>query len=278
MQCLGLIFTVVFAVGLSAPRAEAARGPVPKPIQPKPPVVEAAEIPGLPPTRTPTEPPAPTEGGDSRAPAQAPAEAPRPSAAVAPGAATVTRVVGEVGEQIITSREVQINDIVEQAAFGRLPGMTAIRVLKGSEKTFPNEVGNVLREWVVYLEARAFESGEVPKIELQQSIRAVQDGVAALAAWSRLEPSSQEVAEILERKIVAKRFLRLKSDSAQVPITDAEALAYYKKNRLKFGNLPFTSFRENIKAFLIKQQMDRRLQDWLEVLERKYKVRNFIAG
>jgi hypothetical protein len=187
-------------------------------------------------------------------------------------------VVGEVGEQIITSREVQINDIVEQAVFGRMPGRTEIRVLHGNEKGFPNDVQNVLREWLVYLEARSFDSAEVSKADLLKAGKTVQENTAGLVVWQSLEASNLEISEILERKLVSKRFLRLKTDSAQVPISDAEALAYYKKNRLKFGNLPFASFRENIKTFLIKQQMDRRLQDWIEVLERKYKVRNFIAG
>lgn len=266
-----------FVFTLSIPLM-AARGPVPRPIQPKPPTVESPEIPGLP-----TTPQTSSAAEAGRAPASAPApkvppqESSRPQPTPA-SLLTVTRVVGEGGDQIITSREVQMNDVIEQAAFGRLPGVTSIRVLKGNEKSFPNDVGNVLREWIIYLEASAFESSQVPKVELDRAISAVNEGVARLAAWSQLEPSAQEVADILERKIVAKRFLRLKSDSAQVPITDAEALAYYKKNRLKFGNLPFVTFRENIKTFLIKQQMDRRLQDWLEVLERKYKVRNFIAG
>ncbi|MCM2281888.1 MAG: hypothetical protein NDI61_08585 [Bdellovibrionaceae bacterium] len=281
-----LLFTTITLALAAAPEgrvAFAARGPVPRPIQPQPPAVEPAEMPGLPGVKgTGTGSGAGVAGPDSgRGPASSvPAAESRPAAApsAVPVAVTVTRVVGEVAEQIITSREVQLNDVIEQAAFGRLPGMTSIRVLKSTEKTFPGDVDAVLREWAIYLEARSFETGEVGRAELQKSLRAVQEAVSGVEVWSQLEPSSQEIMDILERKIIAKRFLRLKTDSAQVPITDAEALAYYKKNRLKFGNLPFTSFRENIKTFLIKQQMDRRLQDWSQVLERKYKVRNFIAG
>lgn len=273
---------------------------MPRPIQRKPPQVDAAEVPGLSSLplpgatggtqeNSPSRAPSSKDKETSRAPvsgARSPASSVNSSAGYSPASSsvllTLTRVVGEIGEdankQVITSREVQINDVIEQAAFGRLPGMASIRVLRGNEKGFPGDVDRVLREWVVYLEAREFESGEVAKSELQRSIRLVMDSVAGQEAWTKLEVSPQEVAETLERKIVAKRFLRLKTDSAQVPITDEEALAYYKKNRLKFGNLPFASFRENIKTFLSKQQMDRRLQDWIQVLERKYKVRNFIAG
>lgn len=202
------------------------------------------------------------------------------------GVRSLTRVVGEIERPmersiertIVTSREVQINDAIEQAVYGRPLGQTQIRVLQGTEKSFAKDVQTVLREWVIYLEAKSFESGDVSHADLQKALRAVQDNVSHLPAWQGLEPSTAEVNDILERKLISKKFLRLKTDSAQVPISDAEAMAYFKKNRLRFGNMPFTSFRENIKTFLIKQQMDRRLHEWLDVLERKYKVRNFIAG
>lgn len=222
------------------------------------------ELPGLP-------------GSPSKKNSRNPASVPATEVAPATGL-PITRVVGEAGEQIITSREVQINDMLEQAVYGRLPGQTEIRALRGNEKAFPNEVQTVLREWIIFIEAKSFDSGDVTAAEVQRSVKTAEDALKKMPAWQALEPSGSEVSEILERKMVAKKFLRLKTDSAQVPITDAEALAYYKKNRIKFGSLPFSSFRENIKTFLIKQQMDRRLQEWLEVLERKYKVRNFIAG
>jgi len=194
---------------------------------------------------------------------------------------SITRVVGEVGESstlFITSREVRINDVIEQAVFGRLPGMTEVRVLRGTEKNFAKHVQEVLREWVIFLEARAFDSTVVSDEEMSKSLNALNASVGKLPEWRALEPTPSEVSEILKRKLIAKRFLSLKSESAYVPISESEAMAYFQKNRLKFGNLPFSSFRDNIKSFLSKQQMDRRLEDWIEVLEKKHRVRNFIAG
>ncbi len=259
-------FSSVISVCLFSFSIQAARQPSHlKPIKPQPQVSQdqEAEIPGLPGAPTPKK---------SRQPAST------KSQEVTPSTLTITRVVGEAAENIITSREVQINDMLEQAAFGRLPGQTQIRALRGSEKNFPIEVQTVLREWVIYIEAKSFDSSDVSQADLARTLKTAQENLSSIPAWKSLDATSAEISEILERKLAAKKFLRLKTDSAQVPITDNEALAYYKKNRLKFGELPFSSFRENIKTFLIKQQMDRRLAEWLEVLERKYKVRNFIAG
>ncbi|MNY60610.1 hypothetical protein D3C86_1971860 [compost metagenome] len=59
-------------------------------------------------------------------------------------------------------------------------------------------------------------------------------------------------------------------------ITDQEAQAYYDKNRIKFGSMPFSNFKENIKTFLAQQQLEERLRSWFEVIKRKYKVRNLL--
>ena len=190
----------------------------------------------------------------------------------------VTKAVGEAGAQIVTSREVRINDMIEQALYTKDPGQKGIQPLTGSESTFQGEVATVLMEWAVYLEAKSFSSKTIPENELEKAIKTVRSATQAVPAWHDLDPSHAEVREIVERKLTAKNFMHLKTESSLVPITDSEALNYFQKNRLKFGNLPFSAFRENIKSFLIKQQTDRRLKDWVDVLNRKYKVRNFIAG
>ncbi|MES2854262.1 MAG: hypothetical protein V4692_00285 [Bdellovibrionota bacterium] len=98
------------------------------------------------------------------------------------------------------------------------------------------------------------------------------------SAWQKLEVSSEELRSMISRKLMASSFSRLKTDPQLSPISDDEALSYYRKNRLRFGSLPFSSFKENIKSFLIKTQTEKRMNEWHEVLRRKFKVRNFISG
>ena len=187
----------------------------------------------------------------------------------------ITKVVGELSDRIVTSREIQINEALEQAISDKTSGL---RIMSVKDPAFPGDVTRVLNEWAVYLEAQSFSAKPPLRAEAQKRLRAVLDVWTPRADWQSLEVSEGELREQMERKLLAKEFIRLKTDASQAPITDADASAYFKKNRLKFGNLPFEDFRENIKTFLAKQQTDRRLKEWFEVLNRKYRTRNYVSG
>jgi hypothetical protein len=190
----------------------------------------------------------------------------------------LTRAVGEVGDRIITSREVRINDAIEQVMTEAKDSGAAPRVLNGSEKIFPAEVAKILDEWIVYLEAKTLSSQPLARGDIGAAIKKVHEQWDGKAGWQELEVSAEELRDTIERKLIAKEFERLKSDPQLAPVSDEDALAYYRKNRLRFGSLPFATFKDNIKTYLIKNQTERRLAEWREVLRRKYKVRNFIAG
>lgn len=198
--------------------------------------------------------------------------APRPSLVL------VTRAVAEVADRIITSREVRISDAVEQAMTGKSPSSEGFRVLTGVEKNFPGEVTAILDEWIVYLEAKSLSSSLPTRTDLTAAIKGVQDFWKEKPGWLALEVSADELKEMVERKLIAKDFERLKSDPELSPVSDDDALSYFRKNRLRFDSLPFSTFKDSIRTFLVKSQTDRRLAEWREVLRRKYRARNFIAG
>lgn len=189
----------------------------------------------------------------------------------------VTKVVGEAKDHFITSREVQINEAVENvlAAKGE---SKSLQIAEIGHENFPSKVQDVLTEWIVFFEAQSFSADSVSKSAVEDAAQKVEKATAGSTGWRRLEVSKSELDEVLKRKLSAKSFIRLKTESSLMPVTDSEAQAYFKKNRLKFGNLPFSSFKDSIKAHLRQQQMDRRMKDWLEILHKKYKVRNFVAG
>ncbi len=185
--------------------------------------------------------------------------------------------MGEAKDQFITSREVQINEAVETVLSAKGDGKS-LQIAEIGHENFPAKVNDVLTEWIVYFEAQSFSADAVSKAAVEDAISKVEKGSANSSGWKRLDVSKSELEEVLKRKLSAKSFIRLKTESSLMPVTDSEAQAYFKKNRLKFGNLPFTSFKDSIKAHLRQQQMDRRMKDWLEILQKKYKVRNFVAG
>lgn len=194
----------------------------------------------------------------------------------------LSRAVGEVGDRVVTSREVRIDDAVEQALVQKpsTAGHT-FRVLGGQEKSFPSDVTKVLDEWVIDLEAKALSIDpmqSVSRAELSERIKSVQEFWAGKPGWAELEVSPEELRDVVDRKLLVKQFEKLKSDPSLAPISDDEALAYYRKNRSRFGAATFPDVRDGIKGSLSKAQTERRLIEWREVLRRKYKVRNFISG
>ena len=134
----------------------------------------------------------------------------------------------------------------------------------------------VLVEWVVFVESEAFSLAKSSAKEIEAARKQLVRKTTKNTLWQNLKVSSKEVETLLRRKLQAKKFIRFKVESSVVPITDDEAREYFEANRVKFGNLPFANFKQNIKSFLGRKQVDRRLKDWFEVLQSKYKVRNFL--
>ena len=192
-------------------------------------------------------------------------------------ATMVTETVGQVADYVTTSREVQISTAIERILFPGKGVPTSIEVLP-DQAGFRTAVASVLLETVVATEAESFSVAKVNDRDVQEAVGKVEKAVAGKPYWSQLEVSPVELKRFTTRKFVSKNFLKFKTSSMTGIITDHEAEAYYEKNRVKFGNMAFESFKENIKAFLAQQQLEERLRSWFEVIKRKYKVRNFISG
>ncbi len=184
--------------------------------------------------------------------------------------------VGQVKERIITSREVVIHQVVERELYGASKMAQSMKVDIESQG-FAKEVNVLLMEWVVFLEAQALEASPLEPKDLEEALQKFKTKSANSEEFKVLKPSEKEIQLAVERKLRSKKFIQLKMDTSTVPVTDAEAEKHFQDNRLKFGNLPFENFKANIKTFLTRQQTDKRLKDWFEILQVKYQMRNFLA-
>ncbi len=193
----------------------------------------------------------------------------------------VSETVGRAGDYVITSREVKISTFLEKALFLAKPeaisDLQAENLLK-DEALLQGAITSVLLEVVVALEAESFAVSAVPEKDIQDAVLKAQVLFAGKAYWVQLEVSDAELVSCIKRKFTAKSFLKFKTSSMNSIITDQEAEAYYEKNKMKFGAVPFSSFKDNIKSFLGQQQLEDRLRSWFEVIKRKHKVRNLISG
>ena len=195
----------------------------------------------------------------------------------------VTASVGQVSDRILTSREVYMNLILETVLYGQRKGALKKNVdtlYPYKSQSFNREVTSVLLEWVVYLESKGFQVTQVTPAEVNKSIADFQTKLRSSTSfnskWNTLRISRSELKQALERKLQAKKFIRFKVDSSVAPVTEKEAKDYYEANKQRFGSLPFERFRENIINFLGREQQDKRLKDWFNLLQNKYRVRNFL--
>lgn len=193
-------------------------------------------------------------------------------------AAIISETVGQVADHVVTSREVQISSVVENVLFpGKNKSVSIVEINPGLPE-FQAALTNVLLEAVVSLEAENFNVTTLSDSDLLAATTKVERAVAGKKYWTKLEVSQAELRKFTQRKLNAKNFLKFKTNSMSGIITDQEALAYYEKNRVKFGGTSFATFKDNIKSFLAQQQLEDGLRSWFEVIKRKYKVRNFLAG
>jgi hypothetical protein len=189
-------------------------------------------------------------------------------------AALVSKIVGKVGDYYLTSREVVASRLLEKELF---PEQKVTVVESGEDPAFVMQVTAVILEKVVSLEAESFSVAAVSEEDEKEFIIRAKRMLAGQKAWQKLDMSAIELQDLVARKLRSKKFLKYKTESSSLTVTDFEVKEYYEKSRYKFGSIPFESFKENIRQFLIQKQTEDRLREWFEVLRKKYQVRNYLA-
>lgn len=184
--------------------------------------------------------------------------------------------VGFVKGEVVTSREVQIQNLLESVLFLK-SDKTQLRLLALDSKAFAKVVQDSLLESAISLEAQSFNVVQVPPEEVAATEKRALAQLKDSPAWKGLKVTPKELQRGVTRKLQAKKFVQFRAQSSVLPVTDSEAQKYFNENRLKFGDLPYENFKENIKSYLSRTQVDRRLKDWYEVLLNKYQVKNLIA-
>jgi hypothetical protein len=187
-----------------------------------------------------------------------------------------SEAVAQAGPHVVTSREVQISHILDQALAHPAKKLNeADRKawwIDSKSEAYSKSLAQVLLELVVQMEAENFSVGKVSQEDLQAYEKHSLDLVKGWGQWESLEVSPVEMQKILQRKMRAKNFLKFKTDSSGVQISEEDAKRFYEKNRVKFGNAPYSQYRDTIKEALAQEQLQGTLKEWFEDLKRKYRV------
>lgn len=183
----------------------------------------------------------------------------------------VSQTVGQAGDVVVTSREVTLSGMVAKAL-----GETKKSPLQMGDKGFKEEVNAVLLEVIVAKEADSFNVVEITDPMVSSGLASVEKAYKNNVLWKKLEPTPEEIKDLVIRKIKAREFLNFKTNSLKTVISDQEARSYFERNRSKFSGHSFDTFQDNIKTMLSQRQLENRLKSWFEVIQRKYKVRNLL--
>lgn len=185
-------------------------------------------------------------------------------------------VVGEFSGGYITSRYVNMSYFLESTLFSP-KNNKAPKLYSLGSKEFAKEVTAVLIEHIVYEDSKNFSNIQISDGEVKTALAEFRKKFLSFPDWKNLNVSDTELTNLIIEKVQSKKYIKFKAESSLVPITKDEARLYFEENRNQFGELPFENFEQNIRAFLGRKQADKRIKEWFEVLQGKYKVRNLLV-
>lgn len=190
----------------------------------------------------------------------------------------ISKPVGEVNGHIVTSREVQLNYLVERALiWSPKKFLSSSHRLDVDSVTFRNELNGVFLEWVVDLQAQLMSIASVPEADLQQAIQIVKM-IEKTKVWPDVLATREELRGTIVRKLRAKRFIKERAEASQVEPTDEEVREFYESNRALFGSLSYDKNIERIRRLKRRQDAGQRLQDWFRNLQQQYQVKSYLVS
>jgi hypothetical protein len=187
----------------------------------------------------------------------------------------VLEALAKVNNQVITSRDVELSYWLERAQLlGQVQTLNKAEAaqFKMDSEPFNQQLNRVVLEHLVTAEADNFEVAQVSRDEVQERSKKLGLILEKFEPWKKLAVKPQELEVIVSRNLRAETFLKFKTESSGITITDQDVKSYYEKNRVKFGNLPLSQYQKVIREHLTKEAVKERLADWFEVLKRKYQV------
>ena len=195
------------------------------------------------------------------------------SLALASESQLISRTVGQVLNQVMTSRDVLASYYVDEFLFKK--DNASIKELSLKDPLFDKQLSALLFEWTIYLESQGFDLSVVPRVKVLDALKMVQLKGQKQASWRKLQMSRGEIEELLIRKLQAKKFIHFRSESLKLPVAENEARDYFDSHVDKFRNMAYEDIKEKIKAFLQENSSRRteKLKEWFEILRIKYKVK-----
>lgn len=188
---------------------------------------------------------------------------------------TTLASVKHEGKEVVTTRAVHIDSVIESILYSK-PALKDVLKSRLDSRVMRSELDRYLIEKIVFFESKSFTQVRLANDEIKNATVKIKNEISKNAdlkeLWAFLTMSDSELQSVVTHKLTAKKFIEFKNKSSFIPATDAEAFSYYQNNKSKFGDMSFESLKLKIKDEISKEQSDQRLNDWLDILKRKYEV------
>lgn len=172
--------------------------------------------------------------------------------------------VAQVKNHVITSREVDIQASVEKALGQNFSHLSAQK---------PEE--QLIRDWLLFFEASAFyNTGPKPE-DVKKLLKLAHKKLDSKKSWKALAVTEKELKEKIVHLMQAERIYLFKRKASVLPVSLSEIENEYSQNRVKYGNQTFDEAKDNIRKIITEENLQKRMEEWFSVLEKKYKVQRF---
>ena len=166
---------------------------------------------------------------------------------------------GEVDDETITTRDLQINQFMNEYD----------NILAGYvDKREP------LKEmvWEHLLGSEAFNlmsrdeiDRDYPGYQAQFLKKTSQDKL-----WKSMGVSDDEIKSLLRRRLAAKKLIHLKIPIELIEVSDQEVQTYYMQNRTQLGMRPIDELKPKILKGLREKKAQNRMRDWVNAVARSH--------
>lgn len=183
--------------------------------------------------------------------------------------------LGQVGEEIITTRDVEIHYMVVHSLYHYKSKASKFPLNKS---VLNKEISSFMLEEMVFQEAKEFQLAKVPRAEImKKSTMALSRILRSPYAkvWKAWKVETVELDKFIHRNLRARKLISVKRKSAEVLVSEAEVDNYLKANEIKEEDRENKLYRKTVKSFLGRKQGEQRLREWFQVLKSKYKVKVF---
>lgn len=177
---------------------------------------------------------------------------------------TLIATIAQVRNHVITSRELAIHEALDKVLGSR------------SDRTkLDQPLELLIREWLLFYEAKSFYNNPVALSEIESDFKEAVAGLKRAGSWQKLAMSKDEIRQKIIRRLEADRLYLFKKKASALPVTLSELESEYAQKKILYGSAPFSEVREKIRQDKAEENLNQRLEQWFQILEKKYNVQRF---